>query len=83
MKRFASHYLFVPQKGFLKQYVVELEGEYVAQYFPLTEEIESVEWLPGIIELTVNENKFHAYHQYPFDFIAMHPVGETRRKQLL
>lgn len=55
MKRFASHYLFLPENGFLKQYVVELDGERVIRLFPLTEEIESVEWLPGVIVLTNEE----------------------------
>ena len=51
MKRFASHYLYVPDTGFLKQHVIEVEEEYVVNFFPLTEEIESVEWMPGVIEL--------------------------------
>ena len=53
MKRFASHYLYVPDTGFLKQYVIEVEEEYVVNFFPLTEEIESVEWMPGVIELSL------------------------------
>ena len=51
MKRFASHYLYVPDTGFLKQHVIEVKEEYVVNFFPLTEEIESVEWMPGVIEL--------------------------------
>lgn len=52
MKRFASHYLLIPGVGFVKQQVVEISGEGVAQnIFPLTEEVESVEWLPGVIVL--------------------------------
>lgn len=82
MKRFASHYLFTPEVGFLKQYVVELEGEYVLRSFPLTEEIESVEWMPGVIELTPQADKLCVYLLYPFDFISMQPVAETRRRQL-
>ena len=42
MKRFASHYLYVPDTGFLKQYVIEVEEEYVVNFFPLTEEIETL-----------------------------------------
>ena len=83
MKRFASHYLYVPDTGFLKQQVVEMEGEYVVRFFPLTEEIESVEWLPGVIELTQVKDKFCAYLLFPFDFTMIQPVAETRRKQLL
>lgn len=52
MKRFASHYLLIPDVGFIKQQVVEINDEGVVQsIFPLTEEIESVEWMPGVIVL--------------------------------
>ena len=52
MKRFASHYLLLPDVGFVKQQVVEVNNEgMVVGAFPLTEEIESVEWMPGIIVL--------------------------------
>ena len=44
MKRFASHFLFLPAYGYLKQYAIETE--------------ENVEWLPGaIVLLTQNELK--------------------------
>lgn len=82
MKRFASHYLFVPNTGFLKQQVIEMEEEYVVRFFPLTEEIESVEWLPGVIELAPQENKLFAFVLYPFDFKTMQPVAGTQRRQL-
>jgi len=52
MKRFASHYLFMTDVGFIKQQVVEITDEGVVRdTFPLTEEIESVEWMPGVIVL--------------------------------
>ena len=52
MKRFASHYLLIPDVGFIKQQVVEVNAEGIVQgIFPLTEEIESVEWMPGVIAL--------------------------------
>ncbi|MBD3589496.1 hypothetical protein [Bacteroides sp. GM023] len=52
MKRFASHYLLIPDVGFMKQQVVEINDEGITQsIFPLTEEIESVEWMPGVIVL--------------------------------
>ena len=52
MKRFASHYLFMPDVGFIKQQVVEITDEGVVRdTFPLKEEIESVEWMPGVIVL--------------------------------
>ena len=59
MKRFAAHYLFLPSIGFIKQYVVEIiEGGSVQHIFPLTEEIESIEWMPGVIALlSTNEIK--------------------------
>ncbi|MBC8594486.1 hypothetical protein H8744_14825 [Oscillospiraceae bacterium N12] len=82
MKRFASHYLYIPEKGYLKQFVIEMEEEFVAKFFPLTEEIESVEWMPGVIELIPDRGSFRAYLLYPFDFTSMQPVAETQRKQL-
>lgn len=52
MKRFAAHYLFLPKVGFMRQQVVEVSDEgSVRCFFPLTEEIESVEWMPGVIAL--------------------------------
>lgn len=58
MKRFASHFLFLPAYGYLKQYAIETEEGMVVRLFPLTEEIENVEWLPGaIVLLTQNELK--------------------------
>jgi hypothetical protein len=39
MKRFASHFLFLPAYGYLKQYAVETEEGSVVRIFPLTEEI--------------------------------------------
>lgn len=42
MKRFAAHYLLLPDVGFIRQQVVEIADEgYVRDVFPLTEEIES------------------------------------------
>ena len=52
MKRFASHYLFLSGWGFLKLHAVEINREGVVQsVFPLTEEVESVEWMAGVIGL--------------------------------
>ena len=51
MKRFASHYLLIPAVGYMKQQVVEITDEGVVECVPLTEEIESVEWMPGVIVL--------------------------------
>ncbi len=52
MKRFASHYLLVPSIGYIRQQVVEItDAGTVRNVFPLTEEVESVEWMPGVIAL--------------------------------
>lgn len=102
MKRFAAHYVWSGKTGFQKQQVIEMEEDEVCRVFPLTEEIESVEWFPGVIILTAEkglsletitqmlrkqeENKkkcpLYAYLLYPFDFISMRPVDETRHRQL-
>lgn len=56
MKRFAAHYIYFAPLGFLKRSVVELSDEgSVLRIFPLTDEIESVEWRPGIILLLTSE----------------------------
>lgn len=50
MKRFASHYLYIPSHGFLKQHVIEIDSNgYVTTLYPLKEEVESVIWIPGVI----------------------------------
>lgn len=55
IKRFASHFIFLPGYGYLKQYVVGVEEGRVVSVFPLTEEIEGVEWFPGVIALLNDE----------------------------
>ena len=55
MKRYASHFLFLPGYGYLRQFVVEMEGERAVRIFPLSEEVENTEWLPGVI-LLLNED---------------------------
>ena len=56
MKRFAAHYIFFAPLGFLKHSGVELSNEgSVKRIFPLTDEIESVEWRPGVIVLLTSE----------------------------
>ncbi len=51
MKRYASHFLFLPEYGYLKQHVIEMEEEHVFSISPLTEETENTEWFPGVIAL--------------------------------
>ena len=88
MKRFASHYLLIPGVGFVKQQVVEISDEGVAQnIFPLNEEVESVEWLPGLIVLLSVHQMEEIRNTgmvvfYPFDFISMLPVDGTRHRLL-
>lgn len=81
-RRYASNYLLVDGE-YLKQQVVEIKNGEVVNYFPLFNEIESVEWLPGLIEIINLEGRRVAYHQYPYDFINKQPVDETQRRQLL
>ncbi|KAA6322851.1 hypothetical protein EZS27_027652 [termite gut metagenome] len=55
IKRYASHYLLLPEYGFLKQCAVEMKGREVLRIFLLPEEKENVEWYPGIILLSEKE----------------------------
>lgn len=56
IRRYASHYLLLPEYGFLKQQVVEIRDGYVLHIFPLTEELEFTEWMPGVIVLLKEED---------------------------
>ena len=47
MKRFASHYIYLPNQGFLKQYVIEICEGHITSLFRLTEEAENIQWMPG------------------------------------
>lgn len=51
MRRYAAHFIFVSGYGYFKQHVVEVEQGSARSVFPLTEEIEGVEWFPGVIAL--------------------------------
>lgn len=55
MKRYASHFLFLPGYGYLKQYAAEMKEGCVVGIFPLSEEIENTEWMPGVIALLRSE----------------------------
>ncbi|ADV44313.1 hypothetical protein [Bacteroides helcogenes] len=55
MKRYASHFLFLPRHGYLKQYVLEIGKNGIVRICPLSEEIENTEWLPGVIVLLDND----------------------------
>ena len=49
MKRYASHLLFLPRYGYIRQHVVELENGCVRHIFPFTHEVEDTQWMPGIM----------------------------------
>ena len=55
MIRYAAHYVYLPDYGFLKQHVVEMLDGHVIALFPLTSEIENTEWQPGVIVLTASK----------------------------
>ena len=55
MKRYASHFLFFPDYGYLERHTVEMCGGRIVRIFPLEEEVESTEWLPGVIALLADE----------------------------
>ena len=83
MKRYASHYLFLPERGYLKQHAIEVEAGRVVRIFPLSEEIEDTEWLPGVIVLhRESDASLTPFLLYPFDFTTMQPVAGTQRRQL-
>lgn len=82
MRRIASNYIITTNNEKLRLHVVEIEDECVIKTYPLTYETEAVEWLPGAIELKNCNNQIIAVHMYPFDFISMKPVDETRHTQL-
>lgn len=56
MKRYVSHFLFLQGYGYLKRQVVEMEEGVIVRIFPLTEEVENTEWLPGVIALLTSED---------------------------
>lgn len=83
MKRYAAHFLFLPGYGYLKQYAIEVKDGRVARMFFLSEEVENVEWLPGVIMLVGHpDSSWIPYLLYPFDFTTMRPVSGTRHRQL-
>ena len=66
MKRFAAHYLLLPDVGFIRQQVVEITDEgYVRDVFP-----------------EKRGEVLFPYLFYPFDFTSMQPVAGTRHRLL-
>lgn len=58
MKRYASHFLYFPDHGCLNRHVVEMYESHVVRIFPLTEEVENTEWLPGVIVLLSGNDSY-------------------------
>lgn len=81
-RRYASHFLFHPEKGWLKLYAVEVERGNAVRIFPLEGEAEDVEWLPGAIRLVREDGVFASFYFPDFDFKAMQPFCETRHIRL-
>lgn len=54
MTRYASHFLYLSPADYLNQHVVELKDGYAYRIFPLREEVESTQWLGGIILLSTS-----------------------------
>lgn len=48
-KRYAANYTYIVDYGYFKQHIVETENGLVARFFPLTSEVPSVVWLPGML----------------------------------
>jgi hypothetical protein len=83
-KRFAANRVISFCGETLSRSVVELDdcGKFRHSY-PLTEEIQNVEWMLGAIELVDEEAEgVVAYHLYPYDVVAMSCVDGTRRTRL-
>ncbi len=51
MKRVATHAVYLPDAGYLRRMVVELEQGIVLRIYPLQGELEDTSWLPGLIVL--------------------------------
>jgi hypothetical protein len=83
-KRFAANRVISSWGETLCRSVVELDdrGNFSRSY-PLTEEVQNVEWMLGAIELVDEEAEgIVAYHLYPYDLAAMSCVDGTRRTRL-
>lgn len=79
MKYFASHLLFIADRGYLQRRVVAVEDGVVRDIFPLTEEIENTEWLPGAILLLETEkmpliNAERIYNKFQPDLLKASDV---------
>lgn len=77
MKRYASHFLFLPRYGYLRQFAVEMEGGHAVRIFPLSEEVENTEWLPGVILLLDEDIRpdITSYEPYFDTSLILSPVS--------
>ncbi len=55
MRRVAAHRLHYPGHGEMKMTVVEIEDDYVVNYYPIGEELPMTEWLGGDLFLSPEE----------------------------
>ena len=76
MKRYASHLLLLPEYGYLEKQVVEIDNGFARRIFPLTEEIESVEWLPGVMVLLSETNQNKEASSYDTIFGSMSDMSK-------
>ena len=51
MNRYAAHYVLWPGTAFFKQCAVAVENGRVRHVFGVSQELESIEWHPGVIVL--------------------------------
>ena len=79
MRRYASHYIYVPGRGYLKNHAVEVEAGRMVRLIPLEGEMAATEWLPGVLRV---EEDGQVFHYFPFNFSSLQPVAGTRRRQL-
>lgn len=84
MKRYASHYLFLPGYGYLKYFSLDMEDGRVARMYPLSEEVEDTEWLPGIIVLLNGHmrNEAASYEAYFYTALTLSSVPESVEERL-
>lgn len=82
--RYAAHRVLLPTGEVRRQHVVHTDGHgRVCEVYPLEGEPARVEWLPGAIELYIDEQgDLRARHCQPYDLIGLQPVAETRRRPL-
>ena len=83
MKRYASHYLYLPGYGFLWHYVVQMHENCVEALFPMSDEIESTEWQPGVIALVPLEADVSALSFNSKDILSEVPVEVDRKSTRL